>query len=155
VRPRPAKPIPLWIGGNTEPAFRRTARLGDGWLGSMIAPEAAGTARRAIEAELAQCGRSIDGDHYGITLMVRIGAADDPAVELAHERLAARLPQEVRASLAHVLLAGPAAAVIETLRRYVDAGMSKFVLMPMAGDADGLMAQTRVIAGEICPAIEG
>jgi probable F420-dependent oxidoreductase len=155
VLPRPAKPIPLWIGGNTEPAFRRTARMGDGWLGSMIGPDAAGAARRAIEAELAQCGRSIDADHYGMTVMVRIGAADDPSVATARERLAARLPKETRASAAHVLLAGPPASVIETLRQYVDAGISKFVLMPMARDAAELVEQTQVIAREISPAIEG
>jgi probable F420-dependent oxidoreductase len=29
--------IPIWIGGNTERALRRTARLGDGWLGVYMA----------------------------------------------------------------------------------------------------------------------
>jgi probable F420-dependent oxidoreductase len=154
MKPRPAKRIPLWIGGNTEAAFRRTARLGDGWLGSMIAPSAAQAARSAIEAELVACGRMIDPDHYGMTLMVRIGDADDPVVEAARKRLAARLPDETKASAAHILLAGPPADVVAALRQFVDAGISKFVLMPMAQDAAGLMAQTKAIAGEVNPAIE-
>jgi len=32
INPRPTGNIPIWIGGNTEPALRRAARLGDGWM---------------------------------------------------------------------------------------------------------------------------
>jgi probable F420-dependent oxidoreductase len=40
--------LPIWIGGGSEPAYRRVGRLGDGWLASRVA-DAAG-ARLAIEA---------------------------------------------------------------------------------------------------------
>jgi probable F420-dependent oxidoreductase len=30
--PAPTKPVPILIGGHTEPALRRAARLGDGWM---------------------------------------------------------------------------------------------------------------------------
>jgi probable F420-dependent oxidoreductase len=30
--PRPSAPIPIWFGGFTEPAFRRAAKLGDGFI---------------------------------------------------------------------------------------------------------------------------
>jgi probable F420-dependent oxidoreductase len=32
MSPTPTEPIPLLIGGHTEPALRRAARLGDGWM---------------------------------------------------------------------------------------------------------------------------
>jgi probable F420-dependent oxidoreductase len=32
LNPAPAKPIPILIGGHAEPALRRAARLGDGWM---------------------------------------------------------------------------------------------------------------------------
>jgi len=32
--PAPPQPIPIWIGGKTEIALRRAARLGDGWMGT-------------------------------------------------------------------------------------------------------------------------
>ncbi len=30
-RPRPAKPPPIWVGGESAPALRRTAKFGDAW----------------------------------------------------------------------------------------------------------------------------
>ena len=33
-KPAPTKPIPIAIGGASQPALRRAARLGDGWLGA-------------------------------------------------------------------------------------------------------------------------
>jgi probable F420-dependent oxidoreductase len=38
--PQPVKPIPIWIGGSSEPALKRALRL-DGWHGSRVSPEAA------------------------------------------------------------------------------------------------------------------
>ena len=33
MRPAPAQPVPIYVGGHSDIAFRRAARLGDGWLG--------------------------------------------------------------------------------------------------------------------------
>jgi probable F420-dependent oxidoreductase len=32
MNPPPTKPIPIWVGGISEPALRRTAKIADGWL---------------------------------------------------------------------------------------------------------------------------
>ncbi len=32
MNPAPSKPIPIWIGGISDPAMKRAARLGDGWV---------------------------------------------------------------------------------------------------------------------------
>jgi len=33
VRPQPARPIPIWVGGTSRPALRRAVERGDGWQG--------------------------------------------------------------------------------------------------------------------------
>ncbi|MDE0065044.1 MAG: LLM class F420-dependent oxidoreductase [Gammaproteobacteria bacterium] len=40
INPRPKRPIPLWLGGNSEIAMRRAARLADGWQPSIAPSEA-------------------------------------------------------------------------------------------------------------------
>ncbi len=40
--------LPIWVGGNSDAAYRRVGRLGDGWLASRVGD--AGDARRALEA---------------------------------------------------------------------------------------------------------
>ncbi len=39
INPVPAEPIPILIGGHAEPALRRAARLGDGWMHAGGDPE--------------------------------------------------------------------------------------------------------------------
>ncbi|MBB5913231.1 putative F420-dependent oxidoreductase [Nocardia transvalensis] len=36
MSPAPARPVPFYIGGHTEPALRRAARVGDGWTSAMM-----------------------------------------------------------------------------------------------------------------------
>ena len=39
ILPTPPAPVPIVIGGRSEAAFRRTARLGDGWLGLFVSAD--------------------------------------------------------------------------------------------------------------------
>ena len=48
--PQPEKPIPIWIGGSSEPAIKRALRL-DGWHGSRVSPEQAATIVKRLRAE--------------------------------------------------------------------------------------------------------
>ena len=41
MTPLPIRPIPVWFGARSEPALRRAVRVGDGWHGSQLTPEAA------------------------------------------------------------------------------------------------------------------
>ncbi|HVC55944.1 MAG TPA: TIGR03619 family F420-dependent LLM class oxidoreductase [Stellaceae bacterium] len=48
--PHPEKPIPIWIGGTSEPALQRALRL-DGWHGSRCTPEQAAPFVKRLRAE--------------------------------------------------------------------------------------------------------
>ena len=39
TKPQPERAIPIWIGGHSEPAFRRAVTVGDGWHGAFQSPE--------------------------------------------------------------------------------------------------------------------
>jgi probable F420-dependent oxidoreductase len=57
INPRPRRPIPLWLGGNSEPAYARGARLGDGFI--FAAPGAGAVeAWGRVRHHLADLGRS-------------------------------------------------------------------------------------------------
>jgi probable F420-dependent oxidoreductase len=150
IAPRPVQqPLPLWIGGHGPAAVRRTARVGTGWLAGLAGPQEVGAILASIRRELAEAGRSIDPDHYGATLPFRFGSLDEPVVQrMAAARGAAA------GSPPPWLAVGDAAALLAHLRAYTDAGVSKFVLIPLArGDAD-LALQTRRLVEEVIPAIE-
>lgn len=50
MRPAPAEPVPIWVGGFSARALRRAARLGDGWISDLHATdEMAGLVRRLHE----------------------------------------------------------------------------------------------------------
>src|SRR5437773_3012038 len=68
-KPPQAGRLPIWIGGNSEAAFRRVGRLGDGWLASRVSDEAdAGRAIGAIRRHAEEAGR--DPDAIGLQSMV-------------------------------------------------------------------------------------
>lgn len=154
IAPRPARPIPIWIGGESEAAIDRTAALGDGWLGGLTSPEIAGEVITRIKAALKDAGRHIDEDHYGVVVPYRLGSPDDPAVASFRRAISERRGDLEARSPARPIAAGDAAAVLDVFRQYVDAGVSKFVAIPLATDWRDLVVQTELLAVEIRPEVE-
>ncbi|MET0544858.1 MAG: LLM class flavin-dependent oxidoreductase [Caulobacterales bacterium] len=154
VLPRPAKPIPIWIGGHSEAAIQRTAALGDGWLGGLIAADAAGDVVTRIKAALLLTGRTIDEDHYGVVVPFRFGSAEDQSVRAFCKMMNARRGEDDGGGAAGVIAAGGAAELVAAFRQYIDAGISKFVAIPIAGDAQDMFEQTQLLAREIVPVVE-
>jgi hypothetical protein len=37
IEPAPTVPVPIWVGGHSQPALRRAATFGDGWIGKLLA----------------------------------------------------------------------------------------------------------------------
>ena len=148
ISPKPANPgIPLWIGGSSEIAMRRTAKYGTGWLGGIDTPEQAKLVVDGIKSALLETGRSIDEDHYGASFLFRFGSPEDDVVTTTAKGLAARLKQ----SPDRYLVAGDAKAMIGRIREFIDAGCQKFVMLPMANGTTEVMEQTRLFVEEILP----
>ncbi len=56
--PAPAERIPLYVGGLSEPALRRAARLGDGWLSDLHTARELGEIAARLEGYRREYGRS-------------------------------------------------------------------------------------------------
>ena len=146
--------LPMWIGGSSEAAIRRTAKYGTGWQSGAETPETVGQVIAGIKAATAAAGRHIDEDHYGVTVPIRIGSPDDPAVAAMRARLAARLKLIDGDPRGDLLAVGDPDDIAALFHRYVAAGVHKFVAVPIVNDAEDLLAQTELLATRILPMVE-
>ena len=126
VSPRPAAPLDLWLGGRAEVALRRVGRLADGWLGSFLTPDEAAAARATIEEAARAAGREIEADHYGTNVTVALPGIDEDRIS-ASLRRAVRQRRDLDPEL---LLARGWDGAREQIRRFVEGGLTKFVIRP-------------------------
>ncbi len=103
--PPPVKPIPIWIGGSSDPALARAVRIGDGWHGSRLSPEAAAPVVRRLRARRPE-------PEFVISLRYGWDGKDDSA-------LGARLAAYGDAGVGHVLVE-PAERALEDWLRVVE-----------------------------------
>lgn len=122
VGPPPVKPLDLWLGGSGPAALARVGRLADGWLASFLTPEEAGTARRTIQEHAERAGREIEDDHYGMSI----------AVGEASPELLAAIARRRPGTDPAALVPRDWAAARELISRYVEAGLTKFVVRQAA-----------------------
>ena len=149
ISPKPVQsPLPLWIGGSSEAAIRRTARIGTGWLAGLQSPSQVAPVVAAIRQKSAEAGRPLDDDHYGAGFAFRFGSVDEPVVQRQAAALS-RLPEAPDPFT--YMAAGYASAIAFRLREYIEAGISKFVLRPIAESDEELMEQTARLTEEVIP----
>jgi probable F420-dependent oxidoreductase len=149
IAPRPVQPdLPMWIGGGSEAAIRRTARYGTGWQGGGEAPDEAGRIVAAIKKAVVEAGRSIDHDHYGAGLPFYFGKPGDTAVTGAMAAYTKRTGKDANGYFA----IGDACAIRARISEYVAVGIEKFILRPV-GTGDQVMAQTRQLIEQVLPHI--
>lgn len=123
----PVKPLDIWLGGSAPAALRRIGRLADGWLGSFLTPDEARRGRELIQAAAAEAGREIEPDHFGISLAVAEGGLPAELISAARKRRPDAEPAD--------LVAGSWPQLHRQLDRYIDAGLTKFVIRPAAQDS--------------------
>lgn len=116
----PVAPIDVWLGGSAPAALRRVGRFGDGWLGSFLTPTEAGSARVSITAAAAEAGRTIEPDHFGITVLFTEGGVPPAVGDVIRRQRPDCDPAE--------LIAGSWPALHRLLDGYLEAGLTKFVI---------------------------
>jgi probable F420-dependent oxidoreductase len=142
VNPKPVGPLPIWLGGRSEAAFRRIGRLCDGWLPSATTPDEIAAGIAQIQAAAAEHSRQIEPDHFGAVLTYFVDDSFERAKQRAAPYLLRRRPEYPPEEFAVLGSLDDCAA---KLQRYVAAGATKFVLRPV-GPPDAILDQLDALA---------
>ena len=142
VLPRPTQEhLDVWLGGIAPSELRRVGRVGDGWLPSFCAPEDVADGIPIIEAAAAEAGREMDQEHYGALISYSDGPLPQRFVEVIERRRPGLDPRSIiprREDLPR------------RLGEFIDAGATKFVIIPLVGDRDP-DAELGTLAEELLP----
>ncbi len=150
ISPRPVQPdLPIWIGGNSEAAIERTARIGTGWQAGPETPVEAGRVVTAVKAAAACHGRTIDDDHYGAGFPFYFGHEGDPVLDKARAAYQKRTGRDPAGYYA----VGEAEDIVRRIGEYVENGVQKFVVRPVGRGDAAIMAQTQRLVTEVLPEV--
>jgi len=134
--PKPAQRphVPLWVGGGSDAAIERAARLGDGWHPSAMTPEAFATAREKALRVLDEHNRDVAG--FAFCVRVNLGVADTPATENERQSL---------------VPADDMTAVTRLLAEYERAGATHCIVAPNSPDVGATMRAVEGLGREVLP----
>ncbi len=140
---------PIWVGGRTDAALRRAGRLGDGWLASTVTAAEVGLGIEAIRKYAGEAHRSVPDDHYGVIVSFCFDENHEKALERASGFI---LPTRTDARPEECGAFGNSEDIIERIKRYIDAGATKFVMRATCPPEETL-AQTERLAREVIPVL--
>lgn len=134
--PKPVQPtIPLWVGGSSPGAIKRTALRGDGWHPTGVSPEGYSLGKQEITDIAATAGR----DPSKMTWSARV------EVEV-HGR-----PSSDRAASRTTMPGHDSAMMVSSIKAYQDVGVDHMVLALNSGDVPALKRLMETIASEVLP----
>jgi probable F420-dependent oxidoreductase len=141
---------PIWCGGRSDGALRRTGRLADGWLSYVVTPDMYRASLEKI-AEAAQAAvRSMT--HFGTAhlLFTRIDDNYDKALDAATETLSVRYAMDFRRAAQRYCALGSPEQVAQRIREFHAAGV-RHVILDLLGPYEQRHDQIARFAAEAMP----
>jgi len=120
----------IWVGGKSDGALKRTARLADGFFASFQTPDEYATSITKIREYAAGYGRANARIEAGLILLCRIAGSREKALDEMKPMLAA-MGRGAEQFLERSVFGSPE-DVIGRLSEYTQHGLDKFVLWPIA-----------------------
>ncbi len=136
-KPRP----PLWIGGSSEGAFRRVARLGDGWHATAATHDVFRQGKEAVLRFWKEAGRE-DEPAWSLRIPILLDGVHRPAVDMSLMR-------------GRHAVSGPVGKVIEELRGFQALGVSHVALEVSYTTYPAILETIDILAGEVKPHLDG
>jgi probable F420-dependent oxidoreductase len=142
---------PIWVAGRKEPAMKRTAMYGDGWIPYMYTPEMLHESLEKINQFGKEAGRDMSTFRPGLFIFTSIGSNRDDALQQAAKALGGTYAQDFSKIAARYTLSGTPDDCRKRLKEYVDAG-ARTVLISWACRQADIDENMRVFIEEIAPA---
>ena len=152
IHPAPRQPggPPIYVSGRREPAMRRAARVGDGWMPYLYSARRYAESVERIHTLASEFDRDLDGFEWLVYLMVAVDDDAEAARRGAAKFLGGTYRQDFDAMVDHVAVAGSIDDVGERLAAYVEAGARHLILCPIHGDTRTAAEQ---LLDEVVPGI--
>jgi probable F420-dependent oxidoreductase len=154
IHPAPAQAggPPIVVAGRKEPAMRRAAVLGEGWMPYLYSPRAYAESVARIKAIAAEKGRDLSGFDWMLYLFTNVGDDVDASREELAGFLGGTYSQDFRAFVDRVAVAGTPDQVAARVQEYVDAG-ARHIIFSTASRTDRV-GMTRRILEEVTPRLK-
>jgi probable F420-dependent oxidoreductase len=152
ITPRPAQKIDIWIGGRSEAALRRVARVADGWFASFVTPQEFADGVAKITEYAAAYGRVNDEIEAGSIVFCHVDSDGNKARQDFTAFFAGNQRQPPEHMLSRSAVGTPEECR-EVLQQYVQHGLTKFALWPACPPSQ-LIRQLAFYAQELIPAFE-
>ena len=148
--PKPLQsPLPIWISGRKEPAMRRAARFGSGWLPYMYTPD---TLRASLHTIATLRDASLPPIEAGLLIWVYV----HPDRAFARRAIAAKLGrtynQDFDRFIDSYCAAGPVEEVIAQLARFVATG-ARTIIVSFGCPLDAVAASRELFTSQVVPAL--
>jgi probable F420-dependent oxidoreductase len=155
IHPAPAQGgrLPIVVAGRQEPAMRRAALRGDGWMPYLYSPRRYATSVETIREVATREGRDLFGFEWFAFVFVNVDPDGDRARQQAAEFLGGTYRTgDFEAMIRNIAATGTPDQVAETLQAFVDAGARHFVFTPATrGDSRGVLDR---LFAEVVPRLE-
>jgi len=156
MRPKPLQKNgpPIIIGGRSDAARRRAARLGDGYMPYLFTPKQFTDSLAAITTYAQAHRRQLE--HFQAILYQFIYVADtyDNAFRQANTHLSTTYNQPFDTLVDRYCAVGTPEACIARLQAYVDAGARQMILVPTTADTADFVQQAQRLARDVIPHVQ-
>jgi probable F420-dependent oxidoreductase len=155
IHPAPAQgaALPIVVSGRQEPAMRRAATLGDGWMPYMYSARRYRESVGRVRELAAEAGRALDRFAWMEYIPVCVDDDGARARREAAAFLGGTYKQDFEELIAHVGAAGTPTEVADRLSQYVDAGARHLIFLVTR--MTDVVEQSERIIGEVLPLVRG
>jgi probable F420-dependent oxidoreductase len=153
MQPKPlqAGGPPIIIGGRSDAAMRRAARLGDGYMPYLFTPDQYANALDKIQVYACNAGRQLEPFQATLYQFIYVADTYADAFQQANTHLSTNYNQPFDKLIDRYCVVGTPEACTSRLQAYIDAGVRQLILVPTTASATDFVQQAQRLAHDVLP----